>query len=205
MIRNVCTPYESYDNENEYINIMAQILAFVEELDTNSVYVIGNYNADISEVHSLVAKHLLNSCHDHGFILSSQQLIPEDSFTFMSKSETVSRLDHCVCSSDAHDVIQRMEFYYKYATTDHIPVGITMNINNVPDMSTSRISFTRCKLDWSRIKQDDINKYSVNTDTLLRNIKIPTDTLTCRDVHCKHDQHVIELCSFSENFVQVLK
>ncbi len=85
----------------------------------------------------------------------------------------------------------RVEIYYKYTTTDHIPVGIAMNINNVPDMSTSRNSCTKCKLDWSRIKQDDINKYSVNADTLLRNVKIPTDTLTCRDIHCKHDQHVI--------------
>ncbi len=71
-----------------------------------------------------------------------------------------------------------------------------MNINNVPNMSTSRNSCTRCKLYWSRIKQNDINKYSVNTDTLLRIIKISTDALTCRDVHCKHDQHIIELCSF---------
>ncbi len=98
-----------------------------------------------------------------------------------------------------------MESYYKYATTDHIPVGITMNINNVPDMSTSGNSCTRCKLEWSRIKQDDINKYSVITDTLLRNVKIATDALTCRDVHCKHDQHLIELCSFYENIVQALK
>ncbi len=71
-----------------------------------------------------------------------------------------------------------------------------MNINNVPNMSTSRNSCTRCKLDWSRIKQDDINKYSVNTDIPLMNVKIPIDALTCRDVHCKHDQHIIELCSF---------
>ncbi len=119
---------------------------------------MGDYNADISDVHSLFAKHLLNSWHDHGFILSSQQLLPADSFTFVSNWETVSWLDHSVCSSDVHDAIQNMEIYYKYATTDHIPVGITMNINNVPDKSTSRNSCTRCKLDWSRIKQDDISK-----------------------------------------------
>ncbi len=92
VIINVYTPYESYDNENEYINRMAHISAFVEELDTTCVYMMGNYNADITDVHSLFAKHLLNSCHDHGFIVSSQQLLPADSFTFMSNWETVSWL-----------------------------------------------------------------------------------------------------------------
>ncbi len=37
---------------------MAHISAFVEELDTTCVYVMGDYNADISDVHSLFAKHL---------------------------------------------------------------------------------------------------------------------------------------------------
>ena len=116
---------------------MAHISAVVEELDTTCVYVIGDYNADISDDHSMFGKHLFTFCQDHGFVLSSQKLLPPNSFTFISNWETVSWLDHCISSSDAHDAIQNIEIYNKYATTDHVPVSITMNINNVPDMSKS--------------------------------------------------------------------
>ena len=184
---------------------MAHISAVVDELDTTCVYVMGDYNADISDDHSMFANHLLTCCQDNGFVLSSQQLLPSNSFTFISNWETVSWLDHCISSSDAHNAIQSMEIYYKYATTDHIPVGITMNVNNIPDMTKSTNCCTRCKLDWSRIKQDDITEYGVNTDTPLKNVKIATDAILCRDVHCKHSQHVNELCSFYEDIVQALK
>ena len=64
VIINVYTPYESYDNENEFISRMAHISAVVEELDTTCVYVMGDYNADISDDHSMFSKHLFTFCKD---------------------------------------------------------------------------------------------------------------------------------------------
>jgi hypothetical protein len=98
-----------------------------------------------------------------------------------------------------------MDIYYKYATSDHIHVGITLNLSNVPDMSKTANSCTRCKLDWSRIKQDDIHKYSVNTNTLLQNVNMTTDALLSRNAHCNGTQHLDDLCSFHEDIIKALK
>ena len=204
VILNVYTPYECHDNEPEYVNCLAHIAAIIDELNTTCVYVVGDYNADIADEYSLFAKHLLNSCRDTGLKLSSKLLLPYDSFTFVSNWETTSWLDHYVCSSDAHDAIHSMEIYYNYATTDHIPVAATLNASDIPDLSNSTNSCNRCRLDWSRIKQTDIDNYCFQTDVLLKNIKIPTDALLCKDVHCKHVVHANQLCKLYEEIVKSL-
>ena len=45
------------------------------------------------------------------------------------------------------------------------------------------------RLDWSRVNGDDIYKYKCNTDTLLQEVTIPSDTLTCRNVNCTDLNH----------------
>ncbi len=96
-------------------------------------------------------------------IFSSKLLLPHDSFTSVSNWVTTSWLDHYVCSSDAHDAIHSMEIYYNYATVDHIPTAVTSNVSDLPDLSNDASSCNRCKLDWSHIKQAEIDKYCSQT------------------------------------------
>ncbi len=112
VILNVYMPYECHDNEPKYINCLAHISAIIVEYNTTCVYVVGDYNAHITDDWSLFAKHLLNLCRDTGMIFSSKLLLPHDSFIFVSNWETTSWLDHYVCSSDAHDAIHSMEIYH---------------------------------------------------------------------------------------------
>ena len=80
-ILNVYTPYESLENEDEYLNRLAFINSFISENHTTSVHVVGDLNADISDKRSLFAKLLLQFCDDNNFFLSTQMLLPADSFT----------------------------------------------------------------------------------------------------------------------------
>ncbi len=77
-------PYESHDNESDFLNGLAHIAAVTEELDTTCVFVVGDINSDISDNRSLFGNHLQNFCQDQGFTLSSKQLLPPDSFTYIS-------------------------------------------------------------------------------------------------------------------------
>ncbi len=62
------------------------------------------------------------------YTLSSKQLLPPDSCTYISDAwNTASWLDHCVSTADAHAAIQQMDIKYNYATADHIPVIIKVN------------------------------------------------------------------------------
>ncbi len=80
----------------------------------------------------LFASHLHNLCSDNDFILSSEDILLKDSFTYVSEAHhTVSWLDHCISTADAHDSIQNIKVFYNLASTDHIPVCITIDETNM--------------------------------------------------------------------------
>ena len=83
---------------------------------------------------SLFGKCLLHFCNDNNIILSSKSLLPEKSFTYISEAwHTVSWLDHCICTADAHASLDNIDICY--ATTDYIPFVLTLNVENIPVLS----------------------------------------------------------------------
>ena len=123
VIINVYTPYECYENEGEYLNNLATIALVAEELETTCVYIIGDFNADISDDRSL---------------LSSEKLLPEDSFTYISEAwHTVSWLDHTLTSAYAHTAIEKLRICYDLATTDHIPFEVCLKLDSLPGLTNA--------------------------------------------------------------------
>ena len=60
---------------------------------------------------------------DNSYILSSQALLPTDSYTHVSEAwGSVSWLDHIVSSADFHHCIQTVSIDYDISDVDHIPV-----------------------------------------------------------------------------------
>ncbi len=66
-----------YSNEPEYLNRLAYVSSFIEELDTTHVFIIGDFNTDVFDDNSLFS----NVCGDNDFILPSEDILPTDSFT----------------------------------------------------------------------------------------------------------------------------
>ena len=79
---NVYMPYEATFNENEFLQRIWYVKSFIEELPTTSVYVVGDYNADISDTGSLFSNYLQQFGSDNDLILSTKNLLQEDSLTF---------------------------------------------------------------------------------------------------------------------------
>lgn len=87
------------------------------------MYVVGDFNADISNDNSLFAKQLLQFCYANNLNISSKMFLPVKSYTYVSEAwHTVSWLDHCISTADAHASLVSMKICYELATTDHIPV-----------------------------------------------------------------------------------
>lgn len=61
IILNIYTPFEPYDNVDEYCNRFVN--AFIEDYGSTCAYVVGDFNADISDDNSLFAKQLLQFCY----------------------------------------------------------------------------------------------------------------------------------------------
>ena len=80
-------PYQCPANEESYIQKLGYIHAILEELNTSCYVVLGDWNANIGDVdNSLFAPHLLDFCHDHGYYLSTQSVLPHNSYTHVSEA-----------------------------------------------------------------------------------------------------------------------
>lgn len=147
IILNVYTPYECHQNEDEYLNRIAFINSFIQDNTYSSVYAIGDMNADISDRNSLFANRMAQFCQDN-FILSSNVLLPNDSYTYISEAwHTTSWLDHCISTADTHASLGSMSILYGVATTDHIPFAMTINVEHLPVLSRNGNSIN--KKNWT--------------------------------------------------------
>lgn len=100
--------------------------------------------------------------------------LPDKSFTYISDAwHTTSWLDHCVCTADAHASLDNIEIYYEMATSDHIPIVISLNGENLPMLAVVDHEVNTGKLDWSNLTKEEINRYTAVTENLLNNIKLP--------------------------------
>lgn len=147
----------------------------------------GVFNADISDDNSLFAKQLLQFCYAHNLIMSSKMFLPVKSYTYVSEARrTVSWLDHCISTADAHTSLASMKICYELATTDHIPVVMTLNVENIPMLTMDDKRVCAGKLDWSGLTANDISSYTTKTDIMLDTIDLPKGALLCYEVNCKN-------------------
>jgi len=72
----VYTPYESNQNEDEYLHRLACISYFVKESAHTNIFILGDMNADISDNNYLFGQHLMQFCQDNKLVLSSKVLLP---------------------------------------------------------------------------------------------------------------------------------
>ena len=97
--------------------------AILSELDTSCVSILGDWNADISDVNSMFAIHLKDFCSDTGMVISDEAMLAGDTFTQLSERwHSTSWLDHCLSTSDGHNLITAMHVQYGTSCRDHIPL-----------------------------------------------------------------------------------
>ncbi|XP_026016954.1 uncharacterized protein LOC113018106 [Astatotilapia calliptera] len=202
IILNIYTPYESCQNEQEYLSRLAFINAFIQDNDTYSIYVLGDFNADLTDSSSQFAKHLTHFCQVNNLILCTKVLLPADSYTYISEAwHSTSWLDHCICTADGHAALANMTIRYEVTVSDHIPFGFTVNVEQMPATTGNNIAniATSVKLDWSACSEDDFLAYHSNTDIHLNKISLPKEAILCKDVNCKNAVHKHLLCSMYDD------
>ena len=205
IILNIYTPYECSQNEDEYLNRLAWVMSFIQDNASTCFFIVGDMNADVSDGSSIFANHLMQFCSDNGLVLSSKLLLPDSSYTYISEAwHTTSWLDHCICTADAHESLEAMSINYEFATSDHVPFSLCVNLENIPTLLSVNNNMRVGKIDWSNQSEDDLKEYCAQSDTLLSNIELPKDAFTCCNINCKSPQHGIELCSLYDSIVKSL-
>ena len=205
IILNIYTPYESYENVDVFVSRLAFIVSFIEENNSSCIYVLGDYNADLTDKKSLFAKHMNTFANDANLVISSKQLLPDSSFTYVSEAwNTTSWLDHVVSTMDAHATIECMEICYGLATSDHIPITMVLNVNNVPTLAKN-VENRETKINWSKLTEDDILKYSFYSNELLCKVNMPMNAICCTKVNCVDSSHGENLCVMYHEIVRSLQ
>ena len=126
VILNVYMPCESSDeHEEQFLENLGNIACILAELDCSCIYILGDWNSNMNG--GVFIEHLKHFISDNNLLLSSELLLPADSFTYLSEAwGTTSWLDHCVSTADAHDSILNMHIDYKGSLSDHFPMYISL-------------------------------------------------------------------------------
>ena len=82
--------------------------------------VVGDFNANDN---NLFGDLLKNFCLEHDLIISDQDILPDNSFTYLSDCHgTTSWIYHCLCSFLLHHIITQMKVLHDVMTSDHRPL-----------------------------------------------------------------------------------
>ena len=194
----------SNDREDEYVEKLSILVSIIEDLATSCIQICGDFNADCCNPNHKFGNILNSFLSDTGLHLSSELLLPNDSYTFISECwNTMSWLDHCISTDDGHNAILNMEIMYYESIGDHIPVKIDVSIDLFPSIENSVCENTH-KLRWDNLKDDDICKYTMRTESHLSKVSFPTESVCCKDNNCKNKSHAYALSKMYDDIVDSL-
>ena len=145
------------------------------DLDTTCFVIVWDWNANIRNGgESMFARHMSQLCMDNSYILSSQALLPTESYTHVSEAwGSVSWLNHIVSSADFHHCFQTVSIDYDISDVDHIPVLMDISLDDIPETS---VSYRR--LSWDKLTADDRAKYfDVSRDLLIVGLRYLTQSI----------------------------
>ena len=139
---------------------------------------------------SLFANHMLHFCSENNLKMSSCVHLPGNSYTYISERwSTNSWLDHIVTSNDFHSCISKIDILYDISDEDHIPIKMNVNSDCIPNLTTITNNGST-KVRWNCMTDKDVRKYCTLTDKSLHEIYIPTEAVSCKNVHCSDENHI---------------
>ena len=209
LLLNVYLPYESTENFDEYLECLGVIDSLIQCADTNYVIICGDYNACFNKS---FGRELIDFTQDNELIISDKCFLENDQtqpFTYVSEAHnSVSWLDHCVSTYNAHHKIQCMKILDEITFTDHIPLCFKYNIqlsklNNMFDSVGDNNQRCDSVTDWVNASDAAKEQYYMKTGTVLNNINYPS-VLVCSDMKCNSIIHRNEISEIYQEIVSKL-
>ena len=195
-ILNVYMPTQSRDNYHDFLEYLQKIQYCIEEAPTNSVMVIGDWNADITS-NSNFGNELFRFCEYNNYVSSDINLLDTGNqriFTYYSEAhQSTSWLDHCISTSPAHNCITDISILHEYIGSDHFPLRVTCSLDYLqkyviePPCQTSSIHKI---IDWSCIDDTSLHRYRICSKHKLSNVSFDHQAVACRDPNCNDTSHL---------------
>ena len=134
---NIYMPYDNRSRNSDNYDKFMGCMGMESDVSTG-VYVIGDWNADIS-ANPVFGSELSSFCTEHRYVISDIEHLGIDSgsFTYISEAHgSTSWIDHCVYTSQAHSSISAINVNYDTQSSDHFPrlelgLGLMFDSNNL--------------------------------------------------------------------------
>jgi len=199
---NVYMPYEHDDASfDEFVMQMSLISDLIERNLDCHILLGGDFNVDFSR-----DRHHTDVLNDFCFQNNLSPVVRHHcstiDYTYNFCMKSFSTIDHFMLSCHLFDgsVCSASVIHDVDNTSDHDPVSVILDIT-VPRLTFSRPQRT-VKPAWCKATDDHIAAYKATVQANLSNIKLPVDSLLCRDVHCCNRSHIDDLNAFVDDITQ---
>ena len=190
LLVNVYFPFECSDNIDEYLECIGALTSIIDDATSSHICIVGDFNADIRK--RQFGQHVLHLCRDRNLVLADTDILPVDSFTYMSAAHnTTSWLDHVLCTYSMRSLITNINVLYGTVLFDHIPMQIELDVECKSMNNTCNMRIESNAVNWAKATHIEIQQYSEKCDLLAQRLIMSTDLLSCRDAHCK--RHALDI------------
>ncbi|XP_053618243.1 uncharacterized protein LOC128679811, partial [Plodia interpunctella] len=198
LVITVYMPTDCKENLVEFTECMSEIYAIVESNDVETVFILGDFNAHPGEQFSL---ELLNFCTEQYWSCIDMDLLPSDTYTFVSDVYGCLRwLDHCVVTAAARATVLNVSVVHGVYWSDHIPMSIECNINAIkPKILLSNTPQNTVR--WGERDTCQIDKYHEFCHSKLKEIHFPSEFMECADKLCPDRNHKLLIDELYNNIV----
>ena len=153
-------PFECPVNDETYLEKLGVLQAILSELDTSC-----DWNIDNSDFNSMFATLMKDFCYDTSMVIYDEAMLAGGTFTQLSeKWDSTPWLDHCLLTSDEHNLITAVHVRYVTSCRDHIPLIDDITIESVSLLEDTVIDTTD-RVDWDKLSLAGKAAYDNNTDT----------------------------------------
>ncbi|XP_073947099.1 uncharacterized protein [Choristoneura fumiferana] len=160
IVMSVYMPSDSAVNLSEFTECLGEIYSIVESNDVESVFVLGDFNAHPGESFYL---ELLNFCNEQTLTCVDMDLLPSDTYTYVSDAHGCRRwLDHCVVTSAARVTVVSAAVLYNVYWSDHYPLLLKCNFNLVKAKVMRSNKFSCNKVMWAGLRMFTFHQNLLN-------------------------------------------
>ena len=193
------------ENKEIFQGQLEELKMIIDDLDTTSVTIIGDLNADVINISHPHGPLLTQFSGENGLVISSEKMLPSNSFTFISEMNPgqVSWLDHCVSTQDGHNIINDMQIEYQLSCRDHIPLTLILGLDKLPSVE-DEVNGVSPKINWDNCNPSKLKEFSLMSEICLSKIQIPHEAIQCDNINCNLEDHTSKLKVLYDNICKCL-
>lgn len=204
LVFSIYMPTDCVVNLPEFTDCLSLVSAIINSEHIESAYLLGDFNAHPGQ---LFFNELKDFCAESEWICADVELLglSADTYSFISDANGSRRwLDHCLATESAKQTIVKVEIKYDVLWSDHFPLVIYCDLDNIKAKLPLN-NIEQCnKVRWGERKTEQIALYNQLCNEQLKLIDFPSKLSGCCDFSCDDVEHTVIIDKMYDEIVDIL-